>query len=319
MEQKNKNKWLFSMLSLLLITFYNRWLFWKTNIKKKSETHTFRYYHWKWGKIHYTVQGTGKPILLIHGIGAGNSSFEWHRNIKELKKHYCVYTIDLLGFGYSDKPKMTYTAFLYTQLIRDFIQDIIQEPTDVMASSLSCSFVTMACQQYPYLFKKLIFFVPAGVHQLAKYPTKIKRILRRGIEAPFFGTIIYNCISSHLNCKSFLCKHAYYFPRNVTKKVIQKYYDAAHFGGPSGRYAIASFIGDFMNVDISNAFQELENPILVIWGEEAKILPLENLQHFQELRPHLQSAIIPRTRLLPHAEASSVVNEICLSFLKQEK
>ena len=58
--------------------------------------------------------------------------------------------MDLLGCGCSDRPKITYTNFLYVQLITDFIKAVIKQPTDVLTSGLSGSFAVMACKMmYP--------------------------------------------------------------------------------------------------------------------------------------------------------------------------
>ena len=59
--------------------------------------------------------------FLIHDLKPESSSYEWKRVVKALAKKHTVYTIDLLGCGYSDKPNITYTAYMYTQLLNDFI------------------------------------------------------------------------------------------------------------------------------------------------------------------------------------------------------
>ena len=72
--------------------------------------------------------------------------------IPMLKDHYTVYTIDLLGCGRSEKPNLTYTNFLYVQLISDFIKSEIGRRTDVVAVGASSSILTMACAYNPDLF-----------------------------------------------------------------------------------------------------------------------------------------------------------------------
>eukprot|EP00985_Skeletonema_marinoi_P032110 scaffold38473_cov168-Skeletonema_marinoi.AAC.1 len=49
---------------------------------------------------------TKPTLLLVHGFGA--SSYHFRYNIPELAKDYHVYAIDMLGFGWSDKPIMDY-------------------------------------------------------------------------------------------------------------------------------------------------------------------------------------------------------------------
>ena len=55
--------------------------------------------------IHYTVEGTGTPVVLIHGFAA-NSTLNWRvMGVHgELKKHYRVITMDVRGHGLSGKP-----------------------------------------------------------------------------------------------------------------------------------------------------------------------------------------------------------------------
>ena len=57
---------------------------------------------WEGHNIRYSVTGTGKPLLLIHGFGACIG--HWSKNIPVLANAgYKVYAIDLLGIGGSDK------------------------------------------------------------------------------------------------------------------------------------------------------------------------------------------------------------------------
>ncbi len=114
------------------------------------------YYHWRFGDISYRKAGSGKPLLLIHDLDAAASSYEYHRVIPALSKKFTVYTIDLLGCGLSEKPCLTYTNYLYVQLISDFIKSVIGHRTDVIASGVSGSFVIMACNNSPDLFKRLM-------------------------------------------------------------------------------------------------------------------------------------------------------------------
>ena len=82
-------------------------------------------YHWKNGDIFYTVSGKGTPVILIHGLNPASSAKEWSKIVHRLEKKHTVYTIDLLGCGRSEKPGITYTNFLYVQLINNFIHDIV--------------------------------------------------------------------------------------------------------------------------------------------------------------------------------------------------
>ena len=103
-----------------------------------------QFFNWKNGSIFYTKRGTGSPILLIHDLDPISSGYERHNLAKKLEKDHTVYKLDLLGCGRSDKPYLTYTNYLFVQLITDFIQDVIGEKTDIVVSNRSLSFAVLA-------------------------------------------------------------------------------------------------------------------------------------------------------------------------------
>jgi pimeloyl-ACP methyl ester carboxylesterase len=80
--------------------------------------------------INYLSMGdnTKPALLLVHGFGA--SSYHFRYNIPELAKHYHVYAIDLLGFGWSDKPIMDYDASVWRDQVIDFVDQIIMKECD---------------------------------------------------------------------------------------------------------------------------------------------------------------------------------------------
>ncbi len=56
-------------------------------------------------KIHYTIEGNGPPLILIHGY-AVNADINWRWNgiISKLRKHFTTIALDLRGHGLSEKP-----------------------------------------------------------------------------------------------------------------------------------------------------------------------------------------------------------------------
>ncbi|MFM1920934.1 MAG: hypothetical protein RLZZ303_2568 [Candidatus Hydrogenedentota bacterium] len=57
-------------------------------------------------RIHYIDQGSGMPLLLVHGI-AGNANQQWHRKgiIDKLAEDFRVIAVDCRGHGHSGKPR----------------------------------------------------------------------------------------------------------------------------------------------------------------------------------------------------------------------
>jgi pimeloyl-ACP methyl ester carboxylesterase len=51
------------------------------------------------------AEGSGPPVLLLHGSGPGTTAAAWALLIAALAPHYRVIAPDLLGFGSSPKPE----------------------------------------------------------------------------------------------------------------------------------------------------------------------------------------------------------------------
>ena len=100
-------------------------------------------YDWREGSIVYKTAGEdrgGVPVVLIHSIGAGISSFMWRKNFDVLARDFRVYAPDLLGFGFSDKPAgVSFSADLYVDLVADFISDVAGSPVNLIAASLGAA------------------------------------------------------------------------------------------------------------------------------------------------------------------------------------
>lgn len=80
------------------------------------------YFAWRGHQIFRRVEGTGEPLLLIHGFPT--ASWDWAPLWPALSARYRVLTLDMLGFGFSAKPtKHDYTlrgqADVYADLLRD--------------------------------------------------------------------------------------------------------------------------------------------------------------------------------------------------------
>ena len=131
-----------SIASIHVINRIKNFLHTSKNLLSYSEN---QYYKWRFGNIRYNKKGKGTPLLLIHDLTSGSSSYEFHRLTDNLTDQHEIYTLDLLGYGLSEKPSITYTNNLYEQLVTDFTKNVIGKKTSVIATGDSVPFVIMTC------------------------------------------------------------------------------------------------------------------------------------------------------------------------------
>ncbi len=106
-------------------------------------------------QLHYTIHGTGEPLVLIHGyLSDGNY---WHSIVPQLTEHYQVITIDLLGFGKSPKPNTSdYSLATHAQAVADTLRPLINQPAIIMGHSMGCLVSSQLAITNPKLVSKLI-------------------------------------------------------------------------------------------------------------------------------------------------------------------
>jgi|TARA_B110000444_G_scaffold251771_1_gene280108 haloalkane dehalogenase len=71
-------------------------------------------------RIAYIEKGEGDPILFIHG--APTSSYLWRNILPWMSDRGRCISMDLIGFGQSDKPKDHFGYFIHTDYVRKFIE-----------------------------------------------------------------------------------------------------------------------------------------------------------------------------------------------------
>ena len=223
-------------------------------------------------------------MLLLHDLHCASSGREWQYIEDALAQDHTVYTLDLLGCGRSDKPAITYTNFLYVQLIVTFIKQVIGCPTDVIASGLSGSFVVTACNTAPKCFGRIMMINPTDLAKLNKIPDKRSRFLKRMIELPLVGTLLYHTLTGRSNIELLFTESYYHNPFHRSPEDVDAFYESAHLQSSAGKYLFASLAGNYVNLNIGHALKHIDNSIFLIGGEEEPgiaetFAPVHSAQH----------------------------------------
>ena len=282
-----------------------------TKILDKLKAKEDNYYKWNLGNIYYEKTGKGSPLLLIHDFTPYASSYEWTNIVNTLSENHTVYTIDLLGCGRSDKPAIDYTNFMYVQVITDFINDVIDEKTDIITSGYSSSIAIMATNYTSDKIGKLLLINPADIKVMTSKPSICAKAAKKVLEIPVLGTFGYNMFTLRGNIDLILTEKYLYNPFNVNDDMIDSYHNAAHFNGKTnGKYVLASIIGNYMGANIPYALNNCENDIYIIGGKEQERIE-EIIEEYKEQKSEITSIILDKTKKLPHYEnANTTLKEI---------
>jgi len=250
-----------------------------------------RRYPWKYGDVFYQVRGNreAKPLLLIHGFGPGASSFEWRKNVDALSEQYRVYVLDLLGFGLSDRPSIDYTAETFTDLIGDFLREVIARPTVVVAHSLTCAYVIANAYRRPQLFERLVLVSPPTSLLEESLPGLLPGILKYALRTPVIGQSLYNILTSRRAIEGYFDRQGYHNPGLITDELVEYVYSSAHQS--NSRFPAASLLSGNLHMDVYEPLARLQMPVMAIWGREDISPASEASAAFKRVNPRIETRV----------------------------
>lgn len=271
-------------------------------------------YRWRGWDLAYTVAGEGEPVLLVHGVYAGASSFEFRRNFRELAKSFRVYALDLLGCGLSERPWRRYEPEDVASQVEDFVREVIGGKAHLVASSLTAALVVPAAVRSPRLFGKLVLICPTGYGTLDRRSGRLGDVILGLFLAPVLGNTLYHAIVSRWGLRYYLGNMAYHDEDLVTESLIEDYYRTGH--QPGARYFPAAFVSGKLNLGLADLWPRVPQKTLICWGLEAKTAPAGEAQRFVQNNPRSEPRIFKDSGLLPHDERAQTFNEEVTTFLR---
>jgi pimeloyl-ACP methyl ester carboxylesterase len=269
---------------------------------------------WRGHRVAYTRHGAGSPVLLVHGIHAGASSYEWRHTVAALAERHTVFALDLLGFGRSERPHVRYTPALYQALLADAMARLGHGPCAVVASSLSAAHLIALAARDPRNVAALALIEPTGVVQLQATSAAVQSSAHRLLDAPIVGTTIYNGLTSAASVRRFL-EESYANDRLVTDALVSAYVRSAR--QPGAKHAVSAFVSGRLNVDVRSALRRVRQPALLLWGDQARQNSVQHAHAFRVLKPDLEWVLVPGAGDLPHDEQPELTNVALLRFLER--
>jgi pimeloyl-ACP methyl ester carboxylesterase len=276
---------------------------------------TERRWDWRGHGVFATELGSGPPVILVHGVYAGASSFEFRKLFPLLAQHHRVIAFDLLGCGLSDRPNLGYSADLFTEQIIDaFAEFSANEPVTLVGSSLGAAFAIRAAARTTARVERLVTICPTGLGGiLDRPPGGAQRAVAGTVRSPLLGEAVFNALASRPSIKFFL-NQSYGDAASVTPEIIAHYYAVAH--QPGARYAPAHFVGGLLNCNIAQDLPFIDAPLLIAWGERAsRFSPLANAGELLKLAQHATLVTFPQSGLLPHEEEPGAMRDAIEGFL----
>ena len=257
--------------------------------------------------IHYTVQGEGAPLVLIHGFMDSHQS--WRRNVDFWAKSHRVYAIDALGFGASERVRAPiYTLKLQARVLSEFFQTLNIPSAAVIGHSMGGALACQFAYDFPDLVHKLVLIAPA-TYLYGSVPSDSLRPVPRRLTRGVLG--IYEKFQGD---SPTALNSAYGDPQRITQDARQFRNRMMHIHGTHD--ALISMSKSKREANVPEGLNQIKIPALIIWGDCDHILPPAHaLLHRRDL-PNARVEFVEGAGHIPHEEEPEYVNHLVENFLK---
>jgi pimeloyl-ACP methyl ester carboxylesterase len=257
-------------------------------------------------RIHYTVQGEGTPVVLIHGFM--DSLQTWRRNAHVLADAHRVYAIDVLGFGASDRVRAPiYTLKQQARFLREFFAAQEIENADVVGHSMGGALALQFAYDFPELVHKLVLIAPA-TFLYAALPRNGLSPVPRSVSRGVLG--LYEKWQGE---RANPVRLAYGDPARITPDSIEPRRQMMRVRGTHD--ALISMSKSKREADVPQQLKQVRMPTLIVWGKRDHVVPGRHAAwHYREL-PNARLEWIETAGHLPHEEEPEAVNELLREFL----
>ncbi len=251
---------------------------------------------WRGYDIKYVVHGDGPPIVLLHGFGA--SIGHWRKNIPELAAAgHRVYALDLLGFGDSDKPDLSYSLEFWVKLLYDFWKAHIKEPAVFVGNSIGALMALMTLVTYPKTASGGVLLNCAGSlnHRPEDLPGGLSIVMgafAKLVNSRLTGPLLFNQVRTKGRIRGSL-KQVYGNRKAITPELV----DILHAPAcdPGAQRVFASILTAPPGPRPSELLPQVTQPLLVLWGEKDPWTPIKAADIYQEMAADPEAEVSPFT------------------------
>lgn len=211
--------------------------------------------------VNYIQYGEGKDVLLLHG---------WGQNIQMMKpigdnlcRNHRITIIDFPGFGESDEPLVPWTVRDYAVLVEKLVKELgIKKPV-VMGHSFGGRVAIYFSADNP--IEKLVLFGSPCIREETALPLSV-RILKKLKTLPGLDKL----------------------GEKMKKYIGSRDYKAA---SPIMRQTLVNVV----NEDLASYARRIEEPTLLIWGENDTEAPVEGAKELEKIMIDAGLIILPGT------------------------
>lgn len=250
--------------------------------------------------IHYLIEGSGPPLVLLHGMG--NNSKSWIHQMDYFKKRFTVIAWDAPGYGGSSDPTEEFQYFSqFSDHLKRLLDYLSIHNVFLLGHSMGAAVAIDFSIRFPEMVNKLIIAAPTrGSAALTTDENFKKRTQRHNLIdeiAPkdIARTRVPRLLS--VNPSESVQKYAIEIMSEVRS---------------SGYKSVANGLFHLNQMD---EYSKVSKPTLIMCGEEDRVTPVSESEIIVRNIVGSRLVVIPGAGHLCYMEKQDIFNECLMKFL----
>ncbi len=250
-------------------------------------------------EVHYKMAGQGEPVfILLHGFGA--SVFTWHRVMTELSRYGTVIAYDRPAFGLTERPLTwegmnPYSPDAQIELLFGLMDGLGIERAILVGNSAGGTVALRAALARPKRVQAVVA-VDAAVYLGGGAPAWIRPLLQTP-QMRHLGPLFVRRIATDGNE---LIRQAWHDPDKIDTETWEGYRKPLR--AENWDRALWELTLSSRDSDLANRLNEITMPVLVVSGDDDRIVPTEQSVRLSQELPNSRLVIFENCGHLPQEE-----------------
>ncbi len=253
--------------------------------------------------IHYLDQGSGEPVVFLHGSGSGASG---HSNFKFnypflAENGFRSIVPDLIGYGYSDKPDdVEYHIDFFVECVKQTLDVIGVDSVHLIGNSLGGAIAIRFALTYPDQVKTLNLMAPGGIEDQPSYFNMPGMAIMKEV---FTGGPNKDAL------EQFIRRGLVYDDKHVDEQLVNE------------RWGIfqqqnMQVINTMVVPNMEGQLAELKCPIIAFWGANENMMPETGIAKLTQKCSNIRLTIVSECGHWVMVEHKELFNRMTLDFLR---
>jgi pimeloyl-ACP methyl ester carboxylesterase len=263
--------------------------------------------------VNVIEMGEGDPVVFIHGLAG--AWVNWLENIPHFARNHRVVAMDLPGFGHSPMPAEKISISGYGRIVDELLDTLGIEKAAIVGNSMGGFIGAEVAINFSTRVEKLVLVSAAGLSIEHQRNEPVLRVLERLDNVLIFtggwAASRSDVLSKRPRVRRQIMALVAHRPDKLPAPLI-----AEQVKG-SGKPGFVPALDALTDYPIRERLDDIACPVLVVWGEKDRLVPVSDAEEFGRLIPHSRVVIWPETGHVAMFERPDAFNALVDEFLAE--